>query len=208
MKIMETFSFPYLGRQFFAYLPLLFLSCSSNFETEKISYTVSSIDNDFICEYLTLTKKNSRFTLQQQKVVWEGKFTFEDGSSIEAESTTGLLNTNERFWLHPPRIGPLEILEAFPFPDVRFPIYTGKQWSATINVVSGFDELNGKSIKSNYIVREFIVIEQDTTWIIDSFSKVPGKDEEYQLNFHYNNKQEITLFDYKIDNNPFITISR
>jgi hypothetical protein len=51
-------------------------------------------------------------------------------------SPAGVVERDTVLWSHPPRQGPYAILELSPFPYIRLPAATGRQWSWTLTVGS------------------------------------------------------------------------
>jgi hypothetical protein len=52
------------------------------------------------------------------------------------DNAAGVIERDTVLWSHPPRQGPYAILELSPFPYIRLPAVTGRQWSWTLNVGS------------------------------------------------------------------------
>jgi hypothetical protein len=124
-----------------------------------------------------------------------------DGSSTEAKSTTGIVQTEEKLWLHPPRIGPLKKLEGFPFPEINFPLEEGKTWESSISVVSGFDELNGKVVKSRYAVKSTRGL-----WEISAESEIEGYNKKHTAIFIFDTNSGFKSMTFFIDNELFVEL--
>lgn len=45
---------------------------------------------------------------------------------------TGIIENNERIWMHPPRNGVFSVLEYSPFPEIRFPANLKRKWSMSL----------------------------------------------------------------------------
>lgn len=168
--------------------------------------------NDSLYSFSNLNLKISEgsFLVLQQKVIWEGHYTnHTDGSTSMTTSTTGIVQNENRIWLHPPRIGPLEMLEAFPFPEVRFPLEVGRTWESSINVVSGFKELNGKKVSSVYkVIRDSVSVSNGETeiWEIHASAQVEDDPRLFKVKYHFSSDTGFNFFNYTIDEKPFARI--
>jgi len=199
---------------FFAMSSIFLSGCSNERmpiynEGETQIFNVTLADESVECNFLELHVMPGKFFLLQDNIIWKAEFSFADGSKVESESHTGLLNSTSRVWLHPPRIGPLEILEAFPFPDIRFPIEVGSEWKNSIKVVSGFAELNGKNIKSNY---ELISLKPgtsvyDTLWEIHAVSTFESSKSKYYAKYLFSKNLGFVNYRYEIDSLFFAEIT-
>jgi hypothetical protein len=178
-------------------------------EGEVQIFNVTLADKSVECNYLELHSMPGKFFLLQDNIIWKAEFSFADGSKVESESHTGLLNLTSRVWLHPPRIGPLEILEAFPFPDIRFPIEVRNEWKNSLKVVSGFDELNGKTIKAEYKLNSIKpgTILSDTLWEIHSVSSFEGSKSKYYAKYLFSKNLGFVNYRYEIDTAFFAEIT-
>lgn len=47
---------------------------------------------------------------------------------------TGIIESKERVWLHPPRHDEFLFLEYSPFPEIRFPLTDGNKWKWQLNI--------------------------------------------------------------------------
>lgn len=148
------------------------------------------------------------FFLFQDEVTWEGTYTAPDGSTISTVSTTGILRTADRVWLHPPRFGPLAELEAFPFPDARFPFEVGKQWKGEIEVVSGFEGLDGKTVESHYEVtkKEPAGVDSSFIWTIEASAIIDGGPVGNRVVYQFHSKDGFIKRDYFKGDNAFATL--
>jgi hypothetical protein len=104
----------------------------------------------------------------QKRVEWLINYKDSAGSTIQTESVTGLYQSEKRIWLHPPRTNYFNILEKFPFPEIRAPLVLGNKWQNETRVVSGFGSLNGKKVISRYEIAGI----SDTSYCKTSKSKV------------------------------------
>lgn len=70
-------------------------------------------------------------------------------------NNTGVIDNGDTIWLHPPRHDIYFVHEFTPFPEVRFPIEVGKQWTTDFGYVWPSKELNipaGVKVKPHYTV--------------------------------------------------------
>ncbi|GHT26018.1 hypothetical protein AGMMS4957_21430 [Bacteroidia bacterium] len=79
----------------------------------------------------------------------------------EKYETTGVKETSESLFLHPPRGGEHAILEFCPFPIVHYPLHVGKRWSWTLigtndiylRAIKNYDKKQGDtSVECEYVV--------------------------------------------------------
>ena len=164
-------------------------------------YKVNLPDSTINITKLELKIESSTFLLFQTKINWVLAYSNTDGSSTEAKSTTGIVQTKERLWLHPPRSGPLKKLEGFPFPEINFPLEEGKTWESSISVVSGFEELNGKVVKSRYTVKSI-----GDLWEISAKSEIEGYNKNHTAIFIFDMNSGFKSMTFFIDNKLFIEI--
>lgn len=196
----------------FCLFSVLFVGCTSLGDGpynpgDLYEFDIELQDSLYTFSDLNLKIMESSFFVLQQKVVWEGHYTdHSTGSSSKTTSTTGIVQNENKIWLHPPRIGPLELLEAFPFPEVRFPLKPGQTWKSSINVVSGFKELNGKKVISDYIVIGDTVTplnSQLRTWEIHARSEIEDDSRSFEVRYQYSPEKGFIWFNYTIDDKPF-----
>ena len=165
-------------------------------------YEVKIPDYTINITKLELKIESSAFLLFQTKINWVLAYSSTDGSSTEAKSTTGIVQTEEKLWLHPPRIGPLKKLEGFAFPEINFPIEEGKTWESSISVVSGFEELNGKVVKSQYVVKSI-----GELWEISTESEIEGYENKHTAIFLFDMNSGFKSMTYFINKELFVEIT-
>lgn len=164
-------------------------------------YEVNLSDTTIQITKLELKIKPSTFMLFQTKINWILGYSSADGSSTEAISKTGIVQTEERLWLHPPRSGPLKKLEGFPFPEINFPLEEGKTWESSISVVSGYNELNGKVVRSSYTAKSI-----GEFWEISAESEIKGYDKKHTAIFIFDMNSGFKSMTFLIDNKLFVEI--
>lgn len=106
--------------------------------------------------YLACNGKAWVFDSQKQfSIDWvdEGKDIFSPNNS------TGVIDNVKRIWLHPPRHDVYFVHEFTPFPEARFPLTVGKQWTTDFGYVWSSKDLNipdGVKVKHHYkVVSQF-----------------------------------------------------
>lgn len=91
-------------------------------------------------------------------------------------SNTGIIETTQKIWMHPPRQNEFKWLELTPFPEVRFPLKVGKTYSSSIITGEGWGDFSHKRIYSTYIIDDKIAYHLGDTvhnsFIIKARSKV------------------------------------
>lgn len=197
--------------QFFFSLVLIFAtSCGNGNDTDIFQkgktwdYTVSLSDSMYQFTNLSLELQKGFFSLLQKKIVWESEYNNNsNGNKIKSSNMTGVYESSDRIWLHPPRFGPLKKLETFPFPEVRFPLEINKRWESSISVVSGYDELNGKKVISDYTITHVI---GDSICEIYAKSKVDSIESVFEAYFTFHTKKGFLSFSYFEDSVNIIEI--
>lgn len=87
-------------------------------------------------KYLEMRVEDSRadnVTNEYQTTIEYVFFNFES-KPLLFTSRTGVVDNERNIWLHPPRIGPLKILNLSAFPFVKFPIIVGDTWSYDMTI--------------------------------------------------------------------------
>lgn len=80
--------------------------------------------------YLEIRVEDSRadnVTNEYQTTIEYAYYNFES-KPLPFTSRTGVVDNKSNIWLHPPRIGPLKILNLSAYPFVKFPIIMGDTW--------------------------------------------------------------------------------
>tara|TARA_B100000795_G_scaffold99684_1_gene73303 strand:+ start:271 stop:927 length:657 start_codon:yes stop_codon:yes gene_type:complete len=168
------------------------------------NYVVELSDTTYTFTSLSLETQSGMFSLFQNKIIWKSEYIDNtNGGKVSATSTTGVYEENDRIWLHPPRFGPLKILEAFPFPDVRFPMKINDSWSNSITVIRGFEELNGQKIKSSYTLTD---IKGDSIFEIYAKSNLESLGSKFEAYFTFHRKKGFTDFRFVQDSTNIIEI--
>lgn len=176
------------------------------FKTEYFSASEDIIHSDT----LKLTVEDGAFMFVQQKIEWHLKMPSADSGTKEIYEYTGVVEKKERLWIHPCRADYLKITELAPFPEVKFPIEIGEQWSSTLNIGPGYGEWSGKKVDNQYRVSR----RADTTLNGLSFSDCavvegtgtsePGNT---KVSHWFHEKYGFILSDYRLPENERLIIS-
>lgn len=86
----------------------------------------------------------------QDEIVIQYQYDPEDIDSLEkyslnpvlnhwtSKTTTGIIETADRVWIHPFRSNQYNFTEVAPFPEVDFPLEVGKIWSGNLSILDGW----------------------------------------------------------------------
>lgn len=89
------------------------------------------------------------------------------------QSATGIEDNHNMVFLHPFRDNQYYFTEIAPFPQVDYPLYIGKTWSAALNIGGGWGIWDGQRLETSYqiIDKESLTINNtsyDNCWKISS----------------------------------------
>lgn len=91
------------------------------------------------------------------------------------ERGEGVVENAEWVWMHPIRVNQYKFTEVAPFPDIQRPIQKGKKWVNSINVIDGWGDWNGLTVKCRYCILGQTSFELEGSkvacWVIKSTSK-------------------------------------
>ena len=90
----------------------------------------------------------------------------------DVKEETGVVEEADKIYLHPPRESFMKFAEIPPHPLLRFPLETGAYSETAINIIKGFEKLDGKTIKQKLTItgNENVTLGQltyDSTWVIN-----------------------------------------
>jgi hypothetical protein len=132
---------------------LVFLSCQANVnqsletglekattgkqevfsQNREFVYQVSRFEGKEprVVDTVMLTSKGTvwRSDSTQKQIGWRSKIT-------GTKSGTGVKETSDRVWIHPPRFDEYSILELSPFPEIKLPFKLGQEWDWELAVGS------------------------------------------------------------------------
>lgn len=122
--------------------------------------------------------------------------------------STGAIETNEQYWMHPTRNNHYTITEIAPFPLIELPASIGKKFSRKLKIYEGWGPWSNLILVNNYeiIGNETIVVDNNhfECWITKAQSESKlGKSE---LVTSYNNKVGFTKFQYSFYNKASLVL--
>lgn len=148
---------------------------------------------------LILQVKKGSFFISQQKISWSLTKYKPNGIIKEFKGITGVVEDSARIWLHPPRLAFLKFTELTAFPEIKFPIKSGKTWSSTIHIGKGWGKWENEKVKSKYE----IIGKTDLEHINANFSECyeinavsVSKFGEYETSYCFNPKYGFVYFKY------------
>ncbi len=121
-----------------------------------------------------------------------------------AFDTTGVIENDQKTWIHPPRHNQYLMNEIAPFPDVRKKYKVGETYQSILFIGNGFGIWSGKKCKNSYNVISIDIAQTDTVWTINSKSEIDGK--VNILIFKFSSVRGFILFDYTFFNGDKETI--
>lgn len=116
-----------------------------------------------------LTVYDERLLLAQNKIIWS----YAQGDSLISMELTGIVETKDRLWIHPPRFkrNPFDhvrFTEYAPFPEIRFPLSIGDNWADELTLLTYETEESGPSVHTTYNVRDLVTEDGDSVYTIHS----------------------------------------
>jgi len=112
----------------------------------------------------------------------------------------GIIENEEKIWIHPMRQNQYKFTEVAPFPDVKLPLEIGKHWNSNLNINDGWGEWSNTSG-----ISEYKIIGKDSfnlkdieveCWKIKSNSKFP-----FGISFlNYKFSEEFGFVELKYEN--------
>jgi hypothetical protein len=132
---------------------------------------------------LTITGTVWKSSAGQKESVWhyftkpETKQLFKDQFSLGwlSDDTTGMIENDNKVWLHPPRHNQYLLTETAPFPDFRKNSKAGDSYSSVTFIGAGFGPWEGKKVKSTYSITNSGKGTEDSVWTIKALSEIEGK---------------------------------
>ncbi|MDW3196109.1 MAG: hypothetical protein R8G66_27300 [Cytophagales bacterium] len=99
------------------------------------------------------------------------------------KTTTGIIENEDRFWIHPFRSNQYDFTEVAPFPEVTFPLSIGKIWGGSLNIGEGWGVWGHSTVNHRYevLAHEHVEIPFGvmTAWEVSSIATAP-----YGTSFH------------------------
>jgi hypothetical protein len=116
-------------------------------------------DSDTTHYIITLKAGGGKFLMQNKlKYIVERPSSENNPNHFLSESTTGFIESENRIWLHPPRVDKFKfITQLAPYPEVNLPLKMDDTIEGSIKMFAKWDEWTGHS--SDY----YLTVEADTT---------------------------------------------
>lgn len=70
-------------------------------------------------------------------------------SIVSTVENTGVIENERQLWMHPFRSNQYNFTEVAPFPEVKFPVEVGREWSSSLGIGAGWGDWDN-TIVSNY----------------------------------------------------------
>ena len=162
--------------------------------------------------YLTLTGKKWKQSESQLEAIWtyrtkpgtEKKFQNQFSIGWISADTTGIIEDEEKIFIHPPRHNQYTLTEIAPFPDFRKNLKIGDTYTALIIIGPGWGDWSGKKIKSRYIIEDTRIEKGDKYWTIKATSELDGKTTDCE--FIFNEKKGFVSLVYNFFNGDKMTM--
>jgi hypothetical protein len=161
---------------------------------------------------LSITGNTWKSSADQKEAVWkyrtksETQYLFKNQFSLGwlSSDTTGILENDDRIYLHPPRHNQYLLTEIAPFPDFRIKKEVGEQYSSITFIGKGFGQWEGKKVKCTYSVSSMDKGIEDIIWKINANSEVEGKTNNCE--FIVSNKRGFVSISYSFYNGDSMTM--
>jgi len=170
---------------------------------------IKNAPENYLSKKIYLTTFNEFWPYDEQK--WIG---WEEQLQCIKNKQTGVAETPNEIFLHPPRNDKYAILEFSPFPIVHFPLSVGKEWIWSLEIGSHWAKMAGiKNLNKTYTFEHSYKVTRDTTilfnggkvncFVIEANCRSPyGKS---RLITYFNNEYGFMKMDYlNMDNSRFI----
>lgn len=139
--------------------PIYYAKKTYTFNVEIKRKTESSVNKKV---YLTTFNEYWPFDKEQKWISWTEQF-----KHIGVKGT-GVGESSERIFLHPPRMDKYAILEFSPYPIVRYPIFVGKEWIWNFKIGLFWAKRAGiKNFGKVYEFKHAYRVTKDTTILFD-----------------------------------------
>ncbi|OYU95204.1 MAG: hypothetical protein CFE21_12935 [Bacteroidetes bacterium B1(2017)] len=162
---------------------------------------------------LILKTEDEAFMAAQNKIVWTLIHTYSPApnqTSVETtDNVTGLVDTEQELWLHPPRFkGYEEYTELAPFPKIKYPLQIGATWKDKFNLGTHSSEERGSEVEYSYTLRQIDTIGSNpiqVNYLVEGIGV--SKAGRYTSKAWFNQKLGFTKFEYRTPLNNCLTIS-
>jgi hypothetical protein len=161
---------------------------------------------------LTMTGRKWKWSENQLEGVWtyftkpktEKKFQKQKTIGWLKVDTTGIIENENKVWLHPPRHNQYLLTEISPFPDFRKNLKIGDSYNMFLSIGKGFGDWTDKKIKFSYVIKNIEQQSDDTLWTTEASSQLDGKSNNCK--FIFSEKKGFILLDYSFYNGDKLTI--
>jgi len=180
------------------------------YEVQYYSNELNITTNEIISLNITgnLWKRSS----EHQEAIWQynakpnTELSFKNQFSLGwlTRDTTGIIENDKKFWMHPPRHNQYLLTEISPFPDFRKNCEVGDHYSSITYVGSGLGPWEGKKVKCTYSIVKFDKRNEDSVWTIKAISEIEGKINNCE--FIFSNKKGFTSMSYLFFNGDRMTM--
>jgi hypothetical protein len=162
--------------------------------------------------FLTITGNLWTKATEQKEAIWQyhtkskTKLMFKDQFSLGwlSTDTTGIIENDEKIWLHPPRNNQYTLTEIAPFPDFRKNKQVGDSYSSITFMGTGLGPWKGKKVKCNYSITNIGKGIEDSIWTIKATSEFKGKINNCE--FIYSDKRGFISMSYSFFNGDSMTM--
>lgn len=104
------------------------------------------------------------------------------------ETTTGIIETADRVWMHPFRSNQYTFTEVAPFPEVHLPLSPGQRWSGNLHIHDGWGVWENSVLHDEYEVVNYDTLDsplgQLNTWHIFSYTTAEFGTSTQDIWFH------------------------
>ena len=107
----------------------------------------------------------------------------------ERKEVTGIIENENRIWMHPFRSNQYAFTEVAPFPEVALPLEIGKTWGSSLQIYEGWGEWANSTLNKEYEIVDFEQLEipygQLEAWHISSITFAPFGNSTHNFWFHH-----------------------
>lgn len=149
------------------------------------------------------TKIKYKYYYTPEALTLEERITYLNSDVNYKSEITSVMEDVNHIFLHPPRSFSLKSLQLSPFPQIDFPVKKGYSWKAKMFIGSGWGDLNGKTIKYDFIIDEVKYLDNDTlNYTAKVIAKSYVENENHLCNaiFNFDSKLGFTRLRYDFDN--------
>ncbi|HSI89567.1 MAG TPA: hypothetical protein VK927_00550 [Adhaeribacter sp.] len=132
---------------------------------------------------LLITGNSWKHSEKQLEAIWQyhtAKKTRKKLSSLfsigwHLADTSGIIENEQKYWLHPPRHNQYSLTETAPFPEVRKDLKEGDSYRSLLKIGHGFGQWSGKEMLFTYRLEQIEQTPEGKTWQIKGSSEIDGK---------------------------------